>query len=163
VSKLSVIPSKQSLSSDASEEKIASVMHVFVEAVVKKDIEKALSCFEDDSVCEVTEGRFKGKSEIRRYLTWFANSKITNFNVAEAGIGLLIKGNTAVYESDQEGTYEGARCKTRTISIYEFKGEKIQRVREVWDRLSLAKQAARGWFARRAVNAIVNAMEKGLQ
>jgi ketosteroid isomerase-like protein len=103
-------------------------MHVFVEAVVKKDLEKALSCFEDDAVCETAEGTFKGKSEIRRYLTWFANSKITNFKVTDAGIGLLIKGNTAIYESDQEGIYEGAYCKTRTVSIYEFKGEKIQRV-----------------------------------
>ena len=159
---MSGIQSNQSLGGDVSEEKIASVMYVFVEAVVKKDVEKALSCFEDDACCETTEGTFKGKSEIRRYLTWFANSKITNFKVTDAGIGLLIKGNTAVYENDQEGIYEGAKFKIRVVNMHEFKGEKFQKVRNIYDRLSVAKQAARGWFARRAVNAIVNAMEKGL-
>ena len=77
-----------------SEEKIASVMHEFVEALVKLDVEKALSFFTDDASWKTNEGTFKGKSELKRYLTWMAKT-VSNPTISEAGIGLLIKGNTA--------------------------------------------------------------------
>lgn len=147
-----------------SEEKIASVMYEFVEAIVKKDVEKALSCFEDDASWQTNEGTFKGKSEIKRYLTWM-NQVVSNPKITEAGIGLLVKGNKAVYESDQEGTYKGEKFGVRTICIHEFKGEKFQNVRTIFDRLSVVEQAAsqEGWFTRRTVNSIVNRVEKGLR
>jgi ketosteroid isomerase-like protein len=144
-----------------SEEKIASVMHEFIDALVKKDVEKALSCFADDASFQTDEGTFKGKSEIKRYLTWLANT-VSNHKITEAGIGLLVKGNTVVYESDQEGTYQGRKFGMRVVCIHEFKGEKFQDVRTISDRLSVARQAVKGWMATRAVNSIVNAMEKGL-
>lgn len=144
-----------------SEEKIASVMHEFVDALVKQDVEKALSCFADDASWKTNEGTFKGKSELKRYLAWLARS-ISIQKMTDAGIGLLVKDNTAVYEIDQEGTYEGAKYQVRVICVHEFKGEKFQDVRTTFDRLSLAKQAANGWFTKRIVNSIVNRSEKGL-
>lgn len=144
-----------------SEEKIASVMHEFVEALVKKDVDKALACFADDASWKTNEGTFKGKSELKRYLTWLANT-VSVQKMTEAGIGLLVKGDTAVYESDQEGTYEGTKYGVRVICIHEFKGEKFQNVRTIFDRISIAKQASKGWMTTRTVNAVVNRMEKGL-
>jgi hypothetical protein len=82
--------------------------------------------------------------------------------MTDAGIGLLVKGNTAVYEYNMEGTYEGKNFVTRGVCIAEFKGEKFQNVRDVNDRLSLAKQTVKGWMATRTINSIVKAMEKGL-
>jgi hypothetical protein len=49
--------------SSTSEEKIATVMHEFIDAVNKKDVEKAVSCFQDDATWQTAEGTFKGKSE----------------------------------------------------------------------------------------------------
>jgi len=47
--------------------------------------------------------------------------------------------------------------------VYEFSDEKIQHLRTVFDRLSFAKQVATGWLAQKAVNSIIDAMEKGLR
>jgi ketosteroid isomerase-like protein len=147
--------------SKMSEEKIAGIMREFVQALARKDVEKALSYFADDASWRTNEGTFNGKSEIRNYLTWMSKM-VSDQKITEAGIGCLVKGNTAVYESDQEGTYEGTKYGMRVICIHEFKGEKFQNVRTIYDRLSIAKQAAKGWLAESAVNSIVNRMEKGL-
>jgi len=144
-----------------SEEKIAGIMREFVQALVKKDVEKALSYFADDASWRTNEGTFNGKSGIKNYLTWMSKT-ISNPTITEAGIGLLVKGNTAVYESDQEGTFEGTKYGMRVICVHEFKGEKFQNVRTIYDRLSIAKQAAKGLFSTRIVTSIVNQMEKGL-
>jgi ketosteroid isomerase-like protein len=144
-----------------SEERLASVLREFVDAVNKKDVEKALSYFQDDASYQAVEGTFKGKSEIKRYLTW-ATQNSSNHKLTDAGIGLLVKGNTVVYENDLEGTYEGKKFVVREVSIVEFKDEKFQSVRGVSDRVSLLKQLTKGWMATRTVNSIVNTMEKGL-
>jgi hypothetical protein len=46
--------------------------------------------------------------------------------------------------------------------VYEFSDEKIQHLRTVVDRLSIAKQVAKGWFAKRIMNSIIAHAEKGL-
>jgi len=151
------------LKSSTSEEMIATVMHEFIDAVNKRDVERAASYFQDDATWQTAEGTFKGKSEIKRYLTW-VNQIVQNSKITETGIRLLVKGNTAVYESDQGGTYKGKEYSVRTICIHEFNGEKFQNVRTIHDRLDILKQtvSAEGWFARRAVNSIINTAEKGL-
>lgn len=151
------------LKSSMPEEKIATVMHEFIDAVVKRDVEGAASCFQDDATWLTSEGTFKGKSEIKRYLTWI-NQRVQNIKFTETGVGLLVKGNTAVYESDQGGTYKGKEYAVHTICIHEFNGDKFQNVRTVRDRLDIIKQtvSTEGWFARRTVSSLVNAAEKGL-
>lgn len=146
-----------------SEEKITSVMHDFIDAVIKGDVERAASYFQDDAIWQTAEGTFKGMSEIKRYLTW-VNQTLQNTKIAEAGIGLVVKDNTAVYESDQGGTYKGKEVSVRTVCIHEFNGEKFQNVRTIHDRLDILKQSAstQGWFVRRTVNSIINSAEKGL-
>jgi ketosteroid isomerase-like protein len=154
-------PTDEGDEAEMSEEKIAGIMREFVQALVRKDVEKAVSYFADDASWRTNEGTFNGKSEIRNYLTWMSKM-VENPRITDAGIGLLVKGNTAVYESDQEGTYEGTKYGMRVICVHEFKGEEFQNVRTIYDRLSLAKQAAKGWLAESVVNSVVNRMEKGL-
>jgi len=60
------------------------------------------------------------------------------------------------------GTFQGQKWEVLAMCAYEFSNDKIKSMRTVFDRLLMAKQSARGWFATRAVNSIVNAMEKGL-
>lgn len=144
-----------------SEEKIASIVKEFIDAFVKKDIEKALSFFTEDASWTGNEGTFKGKSELKRYMTWSVKLA-PDLKITEAGIGLLVKGNIAVHEFDEEATYEGKKYEMRAVAICEFKGEKIQNLRTISDRLMILKQTVKGWMATRTVNSIVNGMEKGL-
>jgi hypothetical protein len=48
------------------------------------------------------------------------------------------------------------------MCAYEFTNDKIKEVRTVYDRLLMAKQAAKGWLSKTLVNSIVKQAEKGL-
>jgi predicted ester cyclase len=144
-----------------SEKKIEGIMRGFVKAIEENNVEKALSFLTDDVDYVTPEGTFKGKEELRRYLTW-GTQTTPNQKVRDSGIGIMVKGNKAVFEHIVEGTYEGARYEALTMCMYEFSDEKIQHLRTVVDRLSIAKQVARGWFAKRIINSIIARAEKGL-
>jgi len=145
-----------------SEEKIVSVIRDFVEAYARRDVEKTLSFLTEDVVWVAPEGTFKGKEEVKRFFTWLAQ-RTPNLKVRDAGIGIMVKGNKAVYEYVFEGiNAEGAKFEAHGIDIYEFSGEKIQQLRYLDDRLTIAKQVAKGWLARKVVSVIVNRAEKGL-
>ena len=145
-----------------SEKKIESVIRDFVEAYARRDVEKTLSFLTEDVVWVAPEGTFKGKEEVKRFFTWLAQ-RTPDLRIRNAGIGILVKGNKAVYEYVFEGiNAEGTKFEAHGIDIYEFSGEKIQQLRYLDDRLTIAKQVARGWFARKVVGLVVNRCEKGL-
>jgi len=145
-----------------SEEKIEGVIRDFTEAEVKKDVEKALAFFAEEATWVTPFGTFKGKEELKRYLTWMAQST-PDLTVADAGIGIMVQGNKAVYEHVLSGTIEGMKCEWLAMCVYEFSDEKIQHLRTVFDRLALAKQVAKGWFAKRVIGSIIKRAEKGLR
>ncbi len=144
-----------------SEEKIESVMRDYIAALVKRDVEKALSFFAEDATLVTPEGTFKGKEELKRYLTWSAQS-VPDLTVTDAGIGIMVQENRAVYEHVLAGTIEGVKCEWLGMCVYEFSDEKIQHLRTVHDRLSTAKQVTKGWLAKRIVSSIIKRAEKGL-
>ncbi len=145
-----------------SEEKIARVVRDFVEAYTRRDVDKVLSFLTEDVVWVQPEGALKGKEEVKHTFTYMTQ-KTPELRIRDAGIGILVKGNRAVYEWVYEGsTSDGRRFREIPgITVYEFSGEKIQQYREYYDRLSMAKQVAKGWFEKTIVGTIVNRWEKG--
>ena len=152
-----------------SEEKIVKVIRDFVEAYVKGDVEKTLSFLTEDVVWAQPEGTFKGKGEVKRLLTWLPKSFwYSQLRVRDAGVGILVKGNKAVYEQTIEGvSADSITYEAPSVSIFEFNGEKIQRYRTLCDRMTLGKQACGkqgygGWLDRKILRGILNVWEKGL-
>ena len=141
-----------------SEEKVKSIMHDFVGAMAKRDVEKGVSLCAEDVAWSLPEG--KGRKEVKRYLEWLAQST-ADLTVADSGIGIMVQGNKAVYEHVWKGTVRGMKWEGPYICVYEFSDEKIQNIRTVYDRLSIAKQAAKGWIARTIVNSIAKRWPKG--
>jgi len=144
-----------------AEEEVESIMRNFVKAIEKRDVGKAVSFLTDDVVYDIPQGSFKGKSEVKRLLTWMTQT-MSDMKVTESGVGIIAAGNKAVYEHDMEGTVEGQRVKYLALCAYEFKDGKIQCLRTVFDRLAMAQQVATGWFGKMAVNGIVKRTRKGL-
>jgi len=145
-----------------SEEKIESVIRGWRAAIEKADVEKALSFVAEDAVWINNEGTFKGKEEWKRYLTWMARVN-RDLKFKDAGIGIITKGNKAVSQFTFEAkTSDGMKYEVPGICTYEFKNEKIQQHWSISDRLSAAKQAAKGSVAKRVVSGVVKRMEKGL-
>jgi len=142
-------------------EEIISLMRNFNDALNKKDIEESLSFFTEDADWVDPNGLFKGKEEIKKYLKWgFEVSP--DQKVIESGVKIIAEEDRAVYEHILEGSHEGMKYKILALCIYELKGDKIQHVRSAYDRLTQAKQLAKGKIAKTAVNSIINRMEKGL-
>jgi uncharacterized protein (TIGR02246 family) len=144
-----------------NDEKIASIMRDLIKSLETADVEKTLSLFAEDGVIVNPDGTFKGKEELRRYLTNSSQS-MRDVAVTETGNKIIVQGNKAFYEHFIAATIEGKRAEGLAMCAYEFTNDKIQEVRTVYDRLLMAKQAAKGWFARTLVNLIVKQAEKGL-
>jgi ketosteroid isomerase-like protein len=144
-----------------AEEKIQSVMRDFVGAMASGDVERALSLCTDEATFVSPMGTFRGKEEMRRLLTWMAQS-MQDMTVTESGLGIMAQGDRAFFEHVIGATMQGMRAEVLAFCAYEFSGDKIQTVRSTFDRLSMAQQAARGWFAKWLVGLIVKQAQKGL-
>lgn len=122
-----------------SEEKIKSIVHGFGEAFVRRDMEKMLSFFAEDAVWVSPAGTFKGKEGLRRVLTWDTQISPT-VKSKPSGIGIIVKENKAVTEDISEGLYEGKKCQTLAVTVFELSDDKIQHIRLFYDKLSIIKQ-----------------------
>ena len=145
------------------EKKLESIIRDFEEAYTKRDVEKMMTFFTEEAVWVAPEGVFSGKNEVRRYLTWYSPEDF-QIKLIDAGIGVAVKENKAVIQCTLEATSPaGVKCETPVISVYEFSGEKIQRKTVVFDRLSIAKQAARGVVDNWVIGVVLGRLEKGLR
>jgi len=146
-----------------SEKKLESIIRDFVEAYGRRDVEKTLSFLTEDVVWVAPEGTFKGKEEVRRVFTW-ETQIAPDLKLRETGIGILVKGNKAVYEHVFDSvSSDGRKCHDITgVGVFEFKDEKIQQRRLLYDRLAVNKQMAKGWLEKRIINTVIKRGEKGL-
>ena len=144
-----------------TEEQIKKTMRDFVKALVEKDVDKALSFCTEDAIWSTPNGTFKGKEELRRYIEW-TNRNVMDQKAVETGIKVVAQDNIGIYEHIIGGVVDGMKWETLALCVYEFKDDKVDNMRTVYDRLAVAKQAAKGYFAKYAVNGVVNAVEKGL-
>ena len=146
------------------EDKIESSIRDVVDALEKNDVERALSFFADDAVWHAPEGEYKGNDELKRYITWLTSTgRVQVQKFEDTGIGILVKGNKAVYEYMWEATIEGERIREPGVCIYEFSDDKCVYHRSIFDRISGAKQGATGFIAKRAANTVVDQLERGLR
>ncbi len=145
-----------------SKEELISMMRKFKDAYNKKDLEKTLSFFAEDADCISPSGEFKGKEEIKNYFKWVFEIN-PDQKIIESGVKIIAEEDRAVYEHILEGSVEGRKYQILTLCIYESKGNKFQHLRTTYDRLSMAKQLAKGTIAKTAVNSIISRMEKGLK
>jgi ketosteroid isomerase-like protein len=144
-----------------ADEKIVSIMRDCFRAMEKGDVEKGLSFWAEDGVWVTPQGTFKGKEELRRYLKWMSES-MQDVKITETGNGIIVQGGKAFVEHNIAGTRQGVRGEVLAICAWEFGNEKIKRMSTVMDRLSQAKQMAKGPLAKWLVNSIVKRADKGL-
>ena len=134
----------------------------FLKSWVAGDTKQALASFTEDTVWVTPHGTFKGVAQAQNYMTWI-NRVANNYKITENGIGIIVQGNTAVIEHNLSGTTNGMKWEIPASCIWEFKNDKVASVRTFGDILTQAQQAAKGMFAKWAVNAVVNGSRKGLR
>jgi len=125
------------------------------------DADKIVSFFTEDGDWTRPEGVFKGKEELKRCfnVTLF---NVKNIKLTVSGNGIITEGNKAYNELMVSGIYMGKKVEFLEIDAYECSDGKIKHVRSVYDRLSVVKQAAKGWLPKMMVNSMVKQTEKGL-
>ena len=145
-----------------ADEKTATIIRDFLRALEAQDADRVTSFFAEDGVWVAPEGTFKGKEWVRRYLAWqFGQAR--DIKITERGNGIITQANQAFVEHVISGTLNGVRSEYLALCAWELKDDKIKEVRTVYDRLSLAKQAARGWLAKWLVGQVVKQAEKRLR
>ncbi len=140
-------------------EEIANIMRDFGQTMAKGDVEKTLSFFTEDAVWVEPNGTFKGKDELRSYLSAQAKS-MEDKTVTETGNGIIVQGDKAFFEHVLGATVQGRRAEFLAMCAYEFSNGKIKEVRATYDRLLIAQQAVKGWLPKMLVNFIVKQAEK---
>jgi len=80
---------------------VKCIIRDFVEAVEKREVEKTLYFLAEDAVWVAPEGTFKGKEKLKRFITWSFQTGWVKMR--DAGNGIIVKGNEAVYEYIFEG------------------------------------------------------------
>jgi len=145
-----------------SKEELIDMMRKFKDAYNKKDLEKTLSFFAEDADFINPNGEFKGKEKIKDYFKWVFEIN-SDQKIIESGVNIIAEEDKAVYEHILEGSVEGMKYQILALCIYESKGDKFQHIRSTYDRMSMAKQLAKGPIAKTAVNSIIGRMEKGLK
>ena len=142
-------------------DKLETVIRNYIEALEKRDLDRALSFFTDDATWYTSEGVFKGKEELKKYTSWMFET-VKDLKFADDGIGIVVQGSKAVYQHTWSGINEGTDIKVESVCTYEFRGDKCKSHWTINDRLLIAKQAATGFIARKAVGSILKQIEKGL-
>jgi ketosteroid isomerase-like protein len=145
-----------------TDQQIKDAIRGFLKSMTAGDIKKALSFVAEDAVWIAPQGTFKGTAQIEKLITW-VNKYNKDNKVTETGIGIITQGDTGVIEHNLSGIYNGMKWESPAVCIYEFKNGKIANMRGFYDVLAQAQQAAKGMFARWAVNAVVNGSQKGLR
>jgi hypothetical protein len=145
------------------EEKIAGIMREYVKVMNDRgDVDKIIAYFTDDAVFTHPLGTYKGKEAIKDHMVAMArNTK--DLKVTENGNGIIVKGDKAFIEHIVSWTLQGEKIEFLAMCAYEFSGDKIKGIREVYDRLLIAQQAAKGWPAKPLVNMIVRQSEKAMK
>lgn len=146
-----------------SEGKIRGVLEEFREAYVSKNVEKMLSFFTEDAIWVTAMGTFRGKEDVKRYFAWDVKAT-PGAKLRETGVGIVVKGNKAFSEAVEEYVMpDHGKIEIPAMFVFEFSNDKIQQGRAYYDRLSIAKQVAKGGMEKMAVDGIINVMEKGLR
>lgn len=144
-----------------SEGNHASMIRELADAYEKGDLNKMLSLFTDDITFINPFGTFEGKAEAERFLGWnLKNVKTEKIN--EEGIGIIVQGDKAFYDHRVFCKIDDDHAEFLAMSSFEFSNGKIKLWRQLFDRLSIAEQAASGFLPQKAVGAIVREARKGL-
>jgi ketosteroid isomerase-like protein len=144
-----------------AEEKNVSTSREFLKALEAKHIAQVLSCFTDDGVWISPEGTFTGKTQISGYLEW-QYSQAEDLKLKECENGIVVEGDRAFIELSISYRRDGEHIEYIVLCSLELKEGKVNRIRTVYDRLSLGRKLARDRVSKWAINHAIKQAENKL-
>lgn len=159
----------ESVTAQLTEESIRERAERYRTAYEARDVDGIVKLFADDAVISLAPGTFAGKDGVRAVYDWDVRIA-PSVKVRLTGIGLLVKGTTAVREAVFEATYDGVRYEYPCVTVLEFEEDgTIRSSRSYYDKLGIEQRIARrlpgikGFLLRAMVNFLVAQGERGLR
>jgi ketosteroid isomerase-like protein len=144
-----------------SEEEQKTAIRGLNQAFEKKDLDKMLSFYAENATLVTPEGKFEGRDQIRRYWEW-QTTQLSERTSTETDM-MAERDQVAAAHIIGATLTNGVKWKTPVACFYKFAGAKTQHHTLYYDRLSIAQQAAKGWFPKRIIGSVTGQMEKGLR
>jgi predicted ester cyclase len=130
------------------------VVRNFSRAFATNDVKTLVNlCTEYVTVTDPA-GTLKGPEGIKLWRRWVSNHfpQLTLITT-----NLIGEKNWVVKQGIIKGTTpQGISVSFPNTVIFEFKDNKIERITELYDVLTIADQTTKGWLTKRAVNTIIN-------
>jgi ketosteroid isomerase-like protein len=108
-----------------TENKYEAIILDYEDALIKNDIDRALSFFTDDAIWFNAKGIFKGREELKKYLTWLFKT-VSDIKIFNDGVGIVVQGNKGIYQHIFECTIKGYKTRVPTFCTYLFNGNKCK-------------------------------------
>ena len=155
--------------SEATGRGVEEIVERYRDAFDRRDVEAALELFADDAVLVWAPKRaFVGKAGVRQALEWDVSLSPTA-RTQLSGVGVLVKGDTAVVESVVHESADGIAYECPVLTVFELgEDRKIRRLRAYYDKLGIMQEVGskypgiKGWVLKRVINLLVAQGEKGL-
>lgn len=137
-------------------------------AYQEHDIDRLMTLFSENAKLTAAPGTFRGKTEIRQFFDWDARLSPTT-TVRDAGVGVLVIGQVAVWERTICLSYQGIPYEECAATVLEFdENGRICRYRSYYDKLAVLDQIASGlpgvygWLMKKVIGYLVAQGSKGL-
>lgn len=126
-------------------EAVAGVVDVYIRAWVGQDPDLILTCFTPDATYHervMDDPVILGHDGIRAY--WRSKVVESQARITCRLLSLYVDGSTAIaeWEAEFDDVAEGVRKRMREVAILEFRGDRIEHLREYWATEAVAATAS---------------------
>ncbi len=110
--------------------RLETIIRDYADALEKNDIDRALLFFTDDASWSNPKGIYKGKEEIKRYLTWLFKT-VSDMKLIDDGVGIIVQGDKGIFQHIFECSIRGSKIKVPTFCTYIFEDQKCKTHRTI--------------------------------
>jgi len=106
--------------------KFEAIIRDYADALEKNDLDRALLFFTDDAVWLNPKGRFEGKEEITKYLTWLFKN-VPDKKFIDDGVGIIVQEGKGIFQHIFKCSVRGSKIEVPTFCTYLFEGWKCKK------------------------------------
>ena len=129
-------------------------------AIEKKNIDLALSCFSDDCEIELLGIKLTGKEGARKCINWMYEHLV---EVRFVPITIMVDGDTFFEEFILKGKLQdGTEIQSKQAEVLIYENCKVRSLRLYFDRLEFADSVAKGPISKALVKRFIKRSLKGL-
>ena len=105
--------------------RLETIIRDYADALEKNDVDRALLFFTDNASWFNPKGIYKGKEEIKGYLTWLFKT-VSDIKFIDDGVGIIVQGDKGIFQHTFECSIRSSKIKVPTFCTYIFEDRKCK-------------------------------------